>query len=242
MTLPREIAQIIQSPEPGEIVHMYELDTSILGGPVYRFTSSALESGPVVFGGYTYAPIPCQTDGWEMTGKGTVPRPRLRVANVNGLLSQAINEFGDLVNCRFRRIRTFRRFLDGQLDADPNKHWPIDIYRIEQKSNQNKVFVEWTLAAAFDQQGRELPGRQIIQRTCTHRYRRWDAVLQEFDYSKATCPYTGDRFYDTTGAVTSADNDQCSKLLKTGCILRFGKDPLPTRAFPGVGRSSLGGT
>lgn len=237
MTTPASVARVAQGLEADQIVHLYELDASSLGGGVYRFTSSAEETAPVSFGGNEYAPVPIETDGWEMTSQGTLPRPTIKVANVNGAFSAAVNEFGDLVGCVFRRIRTFRRFLDGEADADSSAHFPIDIYRVEQKTNQNRVYIEWTLAAAFDQQGRKLPGRQVLQSACTHVYRRWTGTA--FDYSSATCPYTGDDCFDTTGAATTEANDKCSKRLQSGCIKRFGTSGLPTRAFPGVGRASL---
>lgn len=236
MVTPASVARISQQFEADAVVHLYELDASSLGGGTYRFTSSAFEREPVSFGGNEYAPIPIETDGWEMSSQGTLPRPTIKVANVNGAFSAAVVEFGDLVGCLFRRIRTYRRFLDGMPDADSDAHFPIDVYRIEQKTAQNRVYIEWTLAAAFDQQGRKLPGRQVLQSACTHVYRRWTGSA--FDYSKATCPYAGTAYFDVTGAATTAANDKCSKRLQSGCIARFSKSALPTRAFPGVGRSS----
>ena len=234
MTVSSLVAATAQTLEGDVIVHLYALDTGLLGGPVYRFTSSAQEDGEVSFGGQTYAPAPVEASGFEMTSQGTLPRPTIRVANVSGIFSAAINEFGDLVGCTFRRIRTFRRFLDGAADADPDAHFPVDVFRIEQKANQNRVYVEWTLAAAFDQEGRLLPGRQVLQGACTHTYRRWTGAA--FDYASATCPYVGAACFDATGAPTTPAKDRCSKRLASGCLKRFGSSPLPTRAFPGAGR------
>ncbi|MBS1168030.1 MAG: hypothetical protein H6R00_4055 [Proteobacteria bacterium] len=238
MTVPALISTTAQSLEADQIVHLFELDLALIGGPVYRFTSSTLETKPVSFGGEIYSPSPVEASGFEMTSQGTLPRPTVKVANVAGIFSAAINEFGDLVGCVIRRIRTFRRFLDGEADADPDAHFPIDVFRIEQKSNQNRVYVEWTLAAAFDQEGRMLPGRQVLQSACPLIYRRWNGTA--FDYSAATCPYNGDACFDATGAVTTPAKDRCSKRLKSGCIKRFGSNPLPFGGFPGVGRGSAG--
>jgi len=236
MTLPVLLSTTGQQAAADSIVHLYELDTRLYDGPVYRFTSSAMENGPVAFGGLTYEPAPVEATGFEMSSEGTLPRPTIKVANVSGIFSAAIAEFGDLVGCTFRRIRTFRRCLDGEADADPEAHYPIDVFQIEQKTNQNRVYVEWTLKAAFDQEGRLLPGRQVLQGACTHVYRRWTGTA--FDYSMATCPYVGAGCFDTTGAATTPANDRCSKRLTSGCIRRFGSNPLPTRAFPGAGRST----
>ncbi len=232
------LSQTAQGLVSDDIIHLYELDASVIGGGIYRFTSSAFEEAPVSFGGNVYAPTPIETDGWEMSSQGTMPRPTLKVANVSGVLSAVVNEFGDLVGATFRRIRTFRRFLDGMEDADPDAHFPIDVYRIEQKTNQDRVYIEWTLAAAIDQQGRKLPGRQVIQSACTHTYRRFDPETGSFDYSRATCPYAGSACFDAKGKAVSASEDRCSKLLQSGCVKRFGHGDLPTRAFPGVGRAN----
>lgn len=238
MTTPVPIAATAQSSETDDIVHLYELDLALIGGPVYRFTSSAKETEPVSYGGEIYSPTPVEASGFEMTSKGTLPRPTIKVANVAGIFSAAINEFGDLVGCVIRRIRTFRRFLDGEVDADPDAHFPIDVFRIEQKTNQNRVYVEWKLAAAFDQEGRMLPGRQVLQSACPLIYRRWTGT--GFDYSAATCPYSGEACFDATGAATTPAKDRCSKRLKSGCIKRYGSNPLPFGGFPGVGRGSVG--
>lgn len=238
MTASAPLAATAQALEADAIVHLYELDLGLIGGPVYRFTSSAPETGPVSFGGKAYAPTPVETSGFEMTSQGTLPRPTIKVANVSGIFSAAVNEFGDLVGCVIRRIRTFRRFLDGEADADPDAHFPVDVFRVEQKTNQNRVYVEWTLAAAFDQEGRQLPGRQVLQSACPLIYRRWTGTA--FDYSAATCPYTGAASFDATGAAVTSDRDRCSKRLRSGCIQRFGSKPLPFGGFPGVGRGSVG--
>ena len=47
----------------------------------------------------------------------------------------------------------------------------MDVFRIEQKSNPNRVYVEWKLATTFDQEGRLLPGRQVLQSACPLIYR-----------------------------------------------------------------------
>jgi lambda family phage minor tail protein L len=100
----------------------------------------------------------------------------------------------------------------------------------------NKRIIEWQLSSAIDQQGVTLPGRQVLRDTCTHTYRSFNTVTQTFDYSNATCPYTGALSFGLDDAPSGASGDICSKQL-SGCKKRFGNNGnLPTRAFPGVGR------
>ena len=76
--------------------------------------------------------------------------------------------------------------------------------------------------------------RQILRDVCGHTYRVWTG--SGFDYSKATCPYSGGSLYDTLNRPTDYPHDQCSRDF-TGCTLRFGRwSGLPAWFFPGVGK------
>ena len=88
----------------------------------------------------------------------------------------------------------------------------------------------------MDQEGRKLPGRQVLKDACTHIYRFPDG-MGDFDYTNATCPYVGTDYFEATGASTNDPAlDKCGKKL-SDCRLRFGQHGvLPTRAFPGVAR------
>jgi len=115
-------------------------------------------------------------------------------------------------------------------------HYPVDVFRVEEKTAHNKVFVEWTLASVVDQQGTKLPRRQVLANACDHIYRRYDSPTGQFDYGKATCPYVGSAIFDAQGnVVAAAALDRCGKQ-RRDCSFRFPDDPLPTHAFFGAGR------
>ncbi len=221
-------------------VELWTLDGTSHGAGVLRWTSGTVSDQPVVFAGNTYPPTPIEADGFEWSGSGPLPTPRLRIANVNLVITGLLQQFNDLVGATVTRLRTLTRFLDGQPGADPTAHWPLDVYRVERKSAQNKVYVEWELAAAMDQEGRLVPGRQVT-RLCDQRYRVWDPDTQTFDYSQATCPYVGAASFDRFGnPVASGADDVCNKQLTSGCKVRFGDNAiLPFRGFPGVARARV---
>lgn len=231
------IKETIQSLAPGDLVELFILDATVLGGPAYHFTNSVNNGAPVVFNGVTFTPIDMESEGWEWNGEGSLPRPKLRISNATRAIGAVIITFQDLLGAKVTRIRTFRQFLDGETEADPEATFPIDVYLINQKTAHNKIFVEWELAAAMDQQGRQLPGRQCLRNACTHFYRVWDAQAGDWDYSKATCPFVDERYYDTQGEVAVGPQlDRCGKRL-SDCRLRFGaNNTLPFRGFPGMGR------
>jgi lambda family phage minor tail protein L len=112
-------------------------------------------------------------------------------------------------------------FPDGNPDADPNAHFPDDLFYVARKSSENAIFVELELAVSYDVIGVNLPRRQVIAGTCLWVYRSPD------------CGYAGPPVETIDGLPTSDINlDRCRKTL-AACKARFGQNnPLNTSAFP----------
>lgn len=213
------------------IVEFFVLDLTTLGGGTYRFHAGTNEIYlPVVWQGHTYNPLPIEASGFDLNSGGSLPRPSIKVANVTGVLGSLVNSLDDLINAKITRKRTMVKYLDsanfysGNPTADPNQYYPDDVYFVNRKVSENKVFIEFELASIMDVQGVSLPRRQVIQNTCSWGYR------------SPECGYAGGAVADardqTTGDLAV---DACSKRL-TGCKLRFGQyAELPFGAFIGAG-------
>ena len=237
MTTNNKIKQEIQKLDPDAIIALYDLDTTNLGGDTYHFCEYTTTSGSTVeFNGITYSPIPLEITGVEYKGDGRMPRPRIKLSNVNLTFSSAIISYNDLIGAKLTRRRTFVKYLDGQPDADSSAQFPADIYYLERKVNHNKLYIEWELLALMDIEGVMIPKRQVLRDTCTHRYRVYKDG--SFDYSSATCPYTGSNYYKADGTSTTNPAEDCCGRKLFDCRLRYpnDNDTLPTRAFPGVGK------
>lgn len=233
--VPRGIASEIQRLAPGSIVELFEVDATSLGGDALRFHAGTNELlQPVVWQGSTYQPFPVEASGFEVSGRGQLPRPVLRVANVTGLLGAAVREYQDLLGCRVTRKRTMARYLDaanfpgGVNDsADPDAHLPDDIYIIDRKSVENELLVEFELAATFDVAGVKLPRRTVVQNSCPWTYRLADR--------SSGCTWSGTTYFDAAdNPVTSSALDACGKRLSS-CQARFGAAALPFGGFPAAG-------
>lgn len=232
------IKHVSQQPNPGDIVHLYIFDASKIGGSIYHFTQGRYESTVLTFNGAAYQPIDLEAEGYEHTGRGALPQPKLRISNVNRVLHALVTSYDDLIGCEVTRLRTYRRFLDGEPDADPTQTFEPDVYEIARKSMHNKFVVEFELASAVDNEGRTLPGRQVLRDTCPARYRVWNGSA--FIYTGATCPYNGTNYFKKDGTATTANLDDCGRRL-SDCRARFGETaPLPYEGFPGVGRTRGG--
>lgn len=225
----------IQKFNPGKLISLYELDATDLGGSVLRFTPMTDNGSAVIFDGNTYSPLNIEVSGFEITGRGTLPQPTVRVSNVSSIVSAAVLSYNDLIGSIFKRIRTYEQYLDNGSRPDPTQKFPDDVFIVDQKIQHNKVYIEFKLVSAIDHENFQIPRRQIIRDYCDHIYRRWTGSA--FSYTKATCPYTDAAMFTKRGITTTdPEEDLCGKRL-SDCKLRFGAEAeLPTRAFPGVSR------
>jgi len=226
------IAAEIQKLEPSGIVVLYEVDASSFGGGVYRFhagTNGLLQN--IVWKGVTYTAFPIEVTGFEYTGNGQLPRPKVSVANVSGAITFLVLNYEDLIGAKFIRRRTLVKYLDAvnfpggvNPDADADADFSEDVYFIDRKTTESKNVVEFELAAAFDLAGVQLPRRQIIQNVCTWKYRGTE------------CAYAGTNYFDANDQpVASAGLDVCGKRLSS-CQKRFGANqPISFGSFPSVG-------
>ena len=222
----------IQSLSPSAVVELFELDYSnYTNGAVVRFHAGTNQlNSPVVWKGLEYIPMPIEATDFEMSTTGSLPRPKIRVANVDGIISATIMAFDDLVGAKVTRRRTMTKFLDAvnfqggvNPDADPTQAFQDDIWYVERKVSETRYMVEWELSSAFDLMGVRLPYRQVIQNSCTWRYRG------------AECGWTGSNF-DKNDTACNPDKDECAKRLSS-CRARFGASAiLPYGGFPGASR------
>jgi lambda family phage minor tail protein L len=228
--------------ELSEKVELFTIDLTPFGDTIYYFIRASGDPDPIVWQGITYQPFDFETDGFDLNGKDSLPTPKVRVSATDSFFTGLINDFNDLLGARITRTVTYYKFLDGQPSANTSAHFPIDVYRIDRKSSENRYQIEFELASVFDQQGRELPGRTIIASYCPWLYRIHNGgtsgnPLLDFDYHNGdnACPYQGSSYFDIDGVATTAANDKCSKRLNTGCKLRF-TGTLPYGGFPGASR------
>lgn len=228
-----------QQSSPGALIDLFQIDLTRLGGGILYFTPQVNpDQSSVQFGGETYVPVPIEVTGFERNAKGPFPRPRVRIANINLAASALVRDYQDMVGATVTHIQTFTDYLDTGPTPDPGQHFPLNVYRVHAKLAQNRLAIEFELSASIDQEGRKLPGRQVL-RICTLRYRRFNVEtgVFEYDQTERACPYTGDNSYDRNNNPTAPAQDRCSHTIP-GCKQRFGQfSELPYGGFPGVGLS-----
>ena len=85
----------------------------------------------ITWQGNVYFPIPIEAQGFDISSRGTLPTPILRLTAQNEegigalkILRRTIDKYGDIVGAKVTRIRTFAKYLDSANFSDisqPNK-------------------------------------------------------------------------------------------------------------------------
>lgn len=229
------IVSSIQSLQPSALIEVFELDMSVTtsGGKLYFHAGTNELSEPIIWQGVTYKPWPIAASGFDKNGQGKLPRPKLQVSNLDGIISAEVQSNEDLIGCKLTRRVTLARFLDaanfteGNPTADANQHFADEMWYIDQKTFEDREIVEFELASAFDLMGVMLPNRQIVKNSCQWRYR------------SAECGYTGPYFDKNDAPTKLASADYCTKRLSS-CRARinyFANGIIAFGGFPGANRA-----
>ena len=220
---------------PDAIIELFELhyDNTLHGSTdILRWHagSNADVTGNITWNSNAYTRLPVQAEGFEYTNGGTLPRPTLSVANLDGVVTALLlgvnltTPGNDLTGAKVKRIRTLKKFLDGESAADPYATFPIEEWFIDRKATESRDVVSFELASKFDLSNKELPNRQVVANIC------------QWQYRSSECGYTGSNYFDVNNnSVGTLAQDACGKRLSS-CKKRFGENgELPFGSFPGAG-------
>ena len=201
----------LQSIAPSSIIELFELqlNTAIQGNnTIYRFhagTNAISTNGDIVWAGNTYQAFPIEADGFEYSGKGTLPRPKIRCSNILGTITAILASLPrGLEGAKVTRIRTLARYLDavnfpGVVNPygtpDSTSEFPREIFYVDRKTTETRDVVEYELAAAFDIAGVRAPKRQCISNIC-----QWVYKSAECSYAPVAS-FTGT--YSRTGTTVT---------------------------------------
>ncbi len=169
-----DLQSALQGIAPGNVIELFDFELNVTEHSVsttYRFCNSLNErNANIVWQGNTYTGIPIEADGFEWSGEGSLPRPKITVSNLMGTFSSILALLpSGLEGAKVTRHRTLGKFLDASnfitgtnADADTTAHWPVEIYYVDRKAVESRDIVSYELCTAFDLAGVRLPKRQVL--------------------------------------------------------------------------------
>lgn len=159
---------------PDPIIELFELDLRPVGDDaiLYFHNGKGGFRDAVAFRGVNYEPLPIEVRGFDHSVGGEPQRPTLSLMNLNGFVSAAILSTNDLVGAVVVRRRTFAKYLDSPTNTSSFRpEYPPDIFTIEQKLRENRMYVEFELGSGFDLDGQRFPARRVSANYCGFSYR-----------------------------------------------------------------------
>jgi lambda family phage minor tail protein L len=232
---------------PSAIIELFELhyDSTLHGSSdILRFHSGANEAitGNITWNGNDYTRLPIKAEGFEYKNSGSLPRPTLSVANLDSAITalligvNLVTPGNDLVGAKVVRIRTLKKFIDGESAADPYATFPVEEWFIDRKATESRDVVSFELASKFDLSNKQLPNRQVVANVCQWVYKSSEcSYVPGSESGKVVGGVTYHRFNKNDGPETLDANDVCGKRLSS-CKCRFGENAeLPFGSFPGAG-------
>ena len=134
---------------------------------------------PIVWQGVSYTPVPIEVEGFEVNGNGQLSRPKIRIANVDFLITSLLQNNEDMIYGKIVRKRTLLKYIDdvnfdgGNPFGDPDQTAEIseEEYLISQKITENKLYVELELTSPLDLDNYEVNNRVILGKYCSWLYR-----------------------------------------------------------------------
>lgn len=189
-------------------------DDDVESDNILRFHNNVKAINSYIFWqGKTYFPAPIQAEGFDISSRGTLPTPVLRITaqkeeeiEALSILRRAVHKYGDIIGAKVTRIRTFAKYLDAknfsdisqadptqgaypspfpdEYEPDPYAEFPRDVFYIERKSNENKVNLEYELSALIDVEGIKLPRRVVLAQKCSFTYRGCGCFYEQKESKK----------------------------------------------------------
>lgn len=215
----------LQAVAPSAVIELFQLELNAAQHGVnetYYFhagVNATGSNGDIIWASNQYMRFPLEAEGFEYSGQGQLPRPKLRISNILGTITALILTLPNgLEGAKVTRIRTLARYIDGVNfpggtnpygTPDPTAEFPREIYYIDRKVVETRDVIEFELAAVFDLIGVRAPKRQCVSNVCQWKYRGPE------------CGYAGSAYFNTNNQpVATLALDACGKQLSS-CELRF---------------------
>ena len=181
---------------PSSIIELFELELTVgLHIPkdnpnnldtVFRFHAGANLNnfGPIRFNGNDYQRVAVQIEGFEDTGKGTIPRPTLTFSNLGGITKDGtvmtMSDFlaivnsttpgNDLLDAKVTRLMPLASALDNDNFVNDNPFGTPStdrlqdrIYYIDRKAAETRQVVQFELVSVLDMQNKRIPARIVTR-------------------------------------------------------------------------------
>jgi phage-related protein len=256
-----EVASALQEIAPGALIELFQLELNVAQHGVaetyyFHAGTNANNYGELIWNAQPYMALPIEVEGFEYSGQGTLPRPKMRISNLMGTITALILTLPEgLEGAKLTRIRTLARFIDGAnftsseyLLAEDNSIILYEDGSFIYQETGNPYGVSDPLAEfpreVFFVDRKSAENRDVVEFELASAFdmagirapKRQCITRCQWVYRSAECSYTGTNYFNASDvAVGNASEDVCGKRVDS-CKARFGQNAeLPHGGFVGIG-------
>jgi len=257
-----DLVSVLQGIAPGALIELFQLELNVpqhgVAETYYFHAGTSLNNnGDLIWAGQPYMALPIEVEGFEYSGQGTLPRPRMRISNIMGYITELLSTLPEgLEGAKFTRIRTLARFIDSN-------NFPAGVdYLLTEDSfalmYEDSTFIYQEVGNPFgnpdplaefpreiffvDRKSAE--NRDVVEYDLASAFdmalvrapKRQCITRCQWVYRSNECSYAGTNYFNVSDvAVGNASEDICGKRVDS-CKARFGQSAeLPFGGYPGIG-------
>ena len=256
------ITNAIQAIAPSALIELFQLELNVLQHGVaetyyFHAGTSMSNNGNLIWAGQSYMALPIEVEGFEYSGQGTLPRPKLRISNIMGTITALILTLPEgLEGAKLTRIRTLARFIDSaNFPAGVDYLLTEDSFALLYEDNTfiyqevGNPFGTPDPTAEFPREiyfvdRKSAENRGVVEFELASAFdmagvrapKRQCITRCQWVYRSVECSYTGTNYFDASDvAVGNASQDVCGKRVDS-CKARFGQNSeLPHGGYVGIG-------
>lgn len=255
------IANAVQEISPSALIELFQLELNVTQHGVaetyyFHAGTNSNDCQELIWNAQPYMALPIEVEGFEYTGQGTLPRPKMRISNLLGTITALILTLPEgLEGAKLTRIRTLARFIDAA-------NFKSDDYLLTEDNfalmYEDSTFIYQEVGNPFgapdptaefpreiffvDRKSAE--NRDVVEFELASAFdmagirapKRQCITRCQWVYRSAECSYAGTNYFNASDApVGNASEDVCGKRVDS-CKARFGQNAeLPHGGFVGIG-------
>ena len=257
-----DLVSALQGITPSALIELFQLELNVVQHGVaetyyFHAGTNLSDNGGLIWDGQTYMPLPIEVEGFEYSGQGSLPRPKLRISNIMGTITALILTLPEgLEAAKLTRIRTLARFIDSaNFPAGTDHLLTEDTFALLYEDN-GFIFQEVGNPFGLPDPTAEFPreiyfvdrksaeNRNVVEFELASAFdiagirapKRQCITRCQWVYRSAECSYIGTNYFDVSDdSVDNANEDVCGKRVDS-CKARFGQNAeLPFGGYPGIG-------
>ena len=256
------ITNAVQEISPSALIEVFQLELNVTQHGVnetyyFHAGTSMSNNGDLIWNGQSYMALPIEVEGFEYSGQGALPRPKMRISNLMGTITALILTLPEgLEGAKLTRIRTLARFIDSA-------NFPAGVdYLLTEDSfalmYEDSTFIYQEVGNPFgtpdptaefpreiyfvDRKSAE--NRDVVEFELASIFdmagvrapKRQCITRCQWIYRSPECTYDGTNYFDASDyPVGTLNEDVCGKRIES-CKARFGgNSELPHGGFVGIG-------